>query len=159
MKKLLLSATLLALSAVAAAQDVGVSIDIGQPGFYGRIDIGNTRPPVIYREPVIVQRPARYVEAPLYLRVPPGHAKHWSKHCRAYRACGRNVYFVKDSWYLNDYAPRYRARHDHGGPRHEVRHDRHDDRGHGNGHGNGKGHGNGNGHGNGSGHGRGHGCD
>ena len=156
MKKLILSATLLALSAVAAAQDVGVSIDIGQPGFYGRIDIGNTRPAVIYREPVIVQRPARYVEAPLYLRVPPGHAKHWSRHCRAYNACGRNVYFVKDSWYLNEYAPRYRARHDHGGPRHEARYERHDDRGHDD---RDRGHGKGHGNGHGNGHGRGHGRD
>jgi len=155
MKKLILSATLLALSAVAAAQDVGVSVNIGQPGFYGRIDIGNTaRPAVIYREPVIIERPTRYVEAPLYLRVPPGHAKHWSRHCRAYHACGRNVYFVKDSWYLNEYAPRYRAGHHHGGPRHEARYDHHDrherherhdrheehgDRGHGNGHGRGHG--------------------
>jgi len=165
MKTLILSATLLALSSTCAAQDVGVSVNIGQPGFYGRIDIGNTAPPaVIYREPVIVQRPVRYVEAPLYLRVPPGHAKHWSRHCRAYDACGRKVYFVKDSWYLNDYAPRYRAEHGYGGPRHEdrherherderhergerhereERHERHDERGHGNGHGNGHGHGHG----------------
>jgi hypothetical protein len=156
MKKLILSATLLALSAAAAAQDMGVSVNIGQPGFYGRIDIGNTaRPAVIYREPVIVERPVRYVEAPLYLRVPPGHAKHWSRHCRAYHACGRNVYFVKDSWYLNDYAPRYRAQHGHGGPRHDDRrdryerherfehHDRHEERGHGHGNGHGNGHGRG----------------
>ena len=172
MKNLILSAALLALSSLSAAQDVGVSINIGQPGFYGRIDIGNTAPQVIYREPVLVQRPARYIAEPLYLRVPPGHAKKWSKHCRAYNACGRRVYFVRDSWYLNDYAPRYRAEHGYRGghdgrrdyrERQDVRehHDRRDERGHGNkhndkhngrhhdkhdgGHGNGKGHGNGHG--------------
>ena len=47
---------LLALAALAAsvsfhpaqAQDVGVSIGINQPGFYGRIDIGNTAPPAAH---------------------------------------------------------------------------------------------------------------
>ncbi|MES2260067.1 MAG: hypothetical protein V4724_16205 [Pseudomonadota bacterium] len=110
MKKILMAASLLALATAASAQ--GVSINIGQPGFYGRIDIGNMAPPpVIYAQPVIIQRQVRVVEQPLYLRVPPGHAKHWAKHCRAYQACGRQVFFVRDDWYVNDYAPRYRADH------------------------------------------------
>lgn len=155
MKQLLLAASLLAFSSVCAAQDVGVSINIGQPGFYGRIDIGNTAPPpVIYREPIIVQRPAHYSAEPLYLRVPPGHAKKWSKHCAAYRACGRPVYFVQDNWYLNEYAPRYRAEHGRGGPHHE---ERDHSGGHGKGHGRDKDHGGGHGHGHG--HGKGHGRD
>lgn len=126
MKTLILAASLLALSTTALAQNVGVSVSIGQPGFYGQLDIGNTRPQVLYAQPVIVHRPVRYIEQPLYLRVPPGHAKKWSKHCGAYNACGRNVYFVKDDWYMNDYAPRYRAQHGHRG--HDDR--GHDDRGH-----------------------------
>ncbi|UMR28915.1 hypothetical protein MJ904_17610 [Massilia sp. MB5] len=140
MKTLILAASLLAaVSAVpAAAADVGVSINIGQPGFYGRIDIGNMPPPpVLYAQPVIIQRPVRVIREPLYLRVPPGHAKHWSKHCGRYNACGRQVYFVRDDWYLNDYAPRYRNEHHH-----EYREERHyePEHGHGNGHGHGKGH-------------------
>ncbi|RFP16251.1 MULTISPECIES: hypothetical protein [unclassified Duganella] len=152
MKAKILAASLLALSSAAFASDVGVSINIGQPGFYGRIDIGDyPQPQVIYREPMIVQRPVRYVEsAPIYLRVPPGHAKHWDKHCGAYNACGQRVYFVQDGWYQNQYVPRYRDRHGDG--RHEERHDdrhddrrddRHDDRrddDHGKGHGHGNGH-------------------
>lgn len=160
MKKLILAASLLALSCTAltntaSAQNVGVSINVGQPGFYGRLDIGDFGPPpVIYAQPVIVQRPVRYVETqPLYLRVPPGHAKHWDKHCREYNACGQRVLFVQDNWYQNTYAPRYRERHfEHG--RDDRRDDRrdehrdehrgdHDDRGHGNGHDNGNGHGKG----------------
>ena len=41
--------TLPALFAPAHAADVnvGVSIDVGQPGFYGRINIGNMPPPVL----------------------------------------------------------------------------------------------------------------
>jgi hypothetical protein len=158
MKAKIIVASLLALSFTSAfAADVGVSINIGQPGFYGRIDIGDyPQPQLIYRQPVIVERPVRYVEsAPVYLRVPPGHAKNWSKHCRAYHACGQRVYFVQDRWYTNEYAPRYRAQHGHQDRRDDRRDhhddrrdDRHDDRGHGRGHDNGHGRGHDNGHGN-----------
>jgi hypothetical protein len=48
---------------------------------------------------------------PIYLRVPPGHAKHWSKHCHEYNACGERVYFVQDDWYQHEYVPRYQERH------------------------------------------------
>jgi hypothetical protein len=140
MKKLILAASLLAAASTAMATDVGVSLSVGDPNFYGRIDIGNVpQPRVIYQQPVIVERPVHYVEQrPVYLRVPPGHAKKWSKHCGKYNACGQRVYFVQDSWYTNEYAPRVRDGGDH-------RHD--DDRGHGNGNGkhdkHGKGHGKG----------------
>ncbi|MBJ7313749.1 hypothetical protein H7U20_26650 [Rugamonas sp. CCM 8940] len=154
MKSIVLAAALLASGTAAHAQDVGVSISVGQPGFYGRIDIGDyPRPQVLYAQPVIVQRPVRYVEsAPIYLRVPPGHAKHWSKHCRAYNACGQQVYFVQDRWYTNDYAPRYRAQHGHddrGHGRDERREERREE------HGN-QGHGHGDGDEHGKGHGKGH---
>jgi hypothetical protein len=152
MKTQLLAAAMLALSTSVIAQDVGVSVTVGQPGFFGRIDIGNTAPPpVLYPQPVIIQRPARIIAEPLYLRVPQGHAKDWGKHCGKYNACGRNVYFVRDEWYTNEYAPRYREQHrgrdyDRGDDRRDDRRDdRDDDRGHGNGHGNG--HGKGHGHG------------
>ena len=159
-KTIVVAAALLACGSAAYAQDVGVSISIGQPGFYGRIDIGDApRPQLVYARPVIIQRPVRYVEsAPIYLRVPPGHAKHWAKHCRAYNACGQQVYFVQDRWYTNDYAPRYRAQHgegrgheEHGRGRDERREDRRDD--HRDERGN---HGNGNGNDHGNGHGKGH---
>lgn len=68
------------------------------PGVYGRIDIGNAPPPpLLYAEPVIIHRPAMVVpRSPIYLYVPPGHAKNWSKHCARYNACGQPVYFVKE---------------------------------------------------------------
>lgn len=162
-KAALLAAALLALAGFAHAADVGVSINIGQPGFYGRIDIGDyPQPQLIYREPVLVQRAPRYVEsAPIYLRVPPGHAKNWSKHCHKYHACNQRVYFVQDRWYNDVYAPRYRERHgehrpphaagprpghDHGpGRGHDRNHHRDEHRGPGQGHD--RGPGNGNGHG------------
>ncbi|MCC7700605.1 hypothetical protein IGS59_00010 [Janthinobacterium sp. GW460P] len=158
MKTLILAAVLLSAGTAAVAQ---VSVTVGQPGFYGRIDIGDyPAPQLIYAQPVIVQRPQYYSAAPIYLRVPPGHAKHWSKHCRKYNACNQEVYFVQDGWYNNQYVPRYRQQHgDHGRPdyrdrdRHDDRHDKHYDKRDkhddhpGKGHGNGRGNGNGNGNG------------
>ncbi len=113
MKRFLIAITLLsgALAAPAFAADVGVSVSIGQPGFYGQIDIGGyPRPAVIYPQPVIVERVA-LPAAPIYLHVPPGHAKHWDKHCYRYGACGQRVYFVQDNWYNREYVPRYRERY------------------------------------------------
>ena len=105
---------LLAASALPAfAADVGVSVSVGQPGSYGRIDIGNApRPVLIYPQPVVIQKV--YVAQPpppLYLHVPPGHAQKWSKHCHKYDACSRPVYFVKDDWYNNVYVPHYQQVH------------------------------------------------
>lgn len=154
MKTTLLAAAMLALSTSAFATDVGVSVTVGQPGFYGRIDIGNMAPPpVLYPQPVIIQRPARVIVEPMYLRVPPGHAKNWGKHCSRYNACGQPVYFVKEPVRGPSYGgrPSYSGRDDRrddrrwddgqrGGGKHDRgdRGGRHDGRGEGRG----KGHGN-----------------
>ncbi|WP_457325823.1 hypothetical protein [Roseateles sp. P5_E11] len=106
MKKILPLITLLLIAGAAQATDVGVSVQIGQPGFYGRIDIGQTAPPpVVLREPVWVQRRPVHVE-PVYMRIPPGHQKHWDKHCAKYNACGMPVYFVREDWYQERYERR-----------------------------------------------------
>jgi len=98
------------------ATEVGVSVTIGEPGFYGRIDIGSyPAPRLLFPTPVvIVPVPVGVVRAPLYLRVPPGHEKHWDKHCHEYNACGAPVYFVEDGWYNSVYVPEYRAKHGRG---------------------------------------------
>lgn len=133
MKRILISLALLgaALSTPALATNVGVSVNIGQPGFYGRIDVGGYPPPVLlYPQPTFIQR-VPVDRPPIYLRVPPGHAKHWGKHCHRYNACGERVYFVQDKWYTHEYAPRYRERRGdrYDGDRdHRSRHDRYDDR-------------------------------
>jgi hypothetical protein len=178
MKTLILGVVLSAAAFPALAQ-TNVSISVGQPGFYGRIDLGDFAPqPVLYApQPVIVVPRAHYAAEPIYLRVPPGHRRHWSRFCGRYDACGRPVLFVRDDWYTNSYAPRYREHVHGGGYRPEYRdhgrgHDRgfergyergHDrggweehGRGHGEGHGEGRGHGEGHGGGHGGGHGRGH---
>jgi hypothetical protein len=132
MKRFLIAAVVAAttagFSAPSLADDVGVSISIGQPGFYGRIDIGDyPQPQVIYRQPMIIER-VPMNRPPIYLRVPPGHAKHWSKNCHKYNACGERVYFVQDNWYNREYVPRYLELHrDHRDDRRDEQ--RNDDRG------------------------------
>lgn len=138
MNKLLSRLCLFALSGLAimssatAATDVGVSVSVNQPGFYGRVDIGNQPPPVIYAEPVIIHRRHTHVVEPVYMRVPPGHRKKWSRYCGRYNACNQPVYFVRDDG---------RAQwHDHQGQHRHDKHDHHDHddhpgKGHGKGHG------------------------
>ena len=114
MKKLLFSAALVftTVNIPALAADVGVSISIGQPGFYGQLDIGDyPQPQVIYRQPRVIELGVSASRPPVYLHVPPGHAKNWRKHCHKYNACGQPVYFVQDNWYNSEYAPRYREKH------------------------------------------------
>lgn len=141
MKHLLLAAALAATAAPAWPADVSASITIGQPGFYGRIDLGDfpEPPQVLYAEPVVIER-VTVAPAPIYLRVPPGHAKHWSKHCAEYHACSRPVYFVRDEWYSDVYVPRYRNKHGDYGERHGHDDGRGEDHDEGHGHGHGKGH-------------------
>mgnify|MGYP003575479816 CR=1 FL=1 len=111
MKKILIAAGLAVASLAAmASPNVGVSVSVGQPGFYGRIDVGNAPPPrVVYAEPVIVHRPPPVLvhRPPIYLRVPPGHQKRWSRYCDRYGACGQPVYFVRDDWYRDHYRDRH----------------------------------------------------
>jgi hypothetical protein len=139
------------LSGVAqAATNVGVSVSINQPGFYGRVDIGDQQPVVIYPQPIIIQQsPVAVHQRPIYLRVPPGHSKDWARYCSRYRACGQPVYFIRDA----APAPRYDNRRDDRDQRWDNgrddrrddhrgggRDDRDDDRGPGRGHGRGHGH-------------------
>ena len=124
MKRLLVALIASGVAVPALGTDVSASIGISQPGLYGQINIGDfPRPAVIYAQPVWVQRTPQVVHVqPIYLRVPPGHEKHWSKHCGKYGACGRPVYFVREDWYQTQYVPRYANQqhyarddgHDHG---------------------------------------------
>jgi hypothetical protein len=138
MKRFLFTVALAAalVAPTLAAADVGVSVSLGQPGFYGQIDLGNAGPPpVVYARPVIINRgPPGAVVEPLYLHVPSNHARNWRRYCGRYDACGRQVYFVKDDWYNKVYVPHYRDEHrgDHRDDHrdyndHHDRNDHHDD--------------------------------
>ena len=129
MKKYL-SMLIAALGAVCAAPawsavDVGVGITIREPGVYGRIEIGSQPPPpLLYPQPVIITRPAVVVvQPPMYLYVPPGHAKDWRKHCGKYNACARQVYFVQETWVQD----RYEERHGKGKNKNKGKGKKHDD--------------------------------
>jgi hypothetical protein len=106
------------LASLVRAQSISVNATIsGQiaPGVYGQVTLGGRPPPpVVYAQPVIVQPAPVVVGAPpvepIYLHVPPGHAKHWKEHCHEYHACNRPVYFVKSA----EYEPGYRADKGHG---------------------------------------------
>ena len=96
-------AVLLMASVAAGAHATNISLSVGgevAPGVYGRVDIGNAPPAVLYAQPVVIMRPARPVAVqPVYMHVPPGHAKNWAKHCHKYNACAQPVYFVKSAEY------------------------------------------------------------
>ncbi len=104
---LLLSCATAAAIAQAADLRVIVSGEVA-PGVYGRVDIGNAPPPpVFYADPVVVvRRPQPVLVQPIYVHVPPGHAKNWKKHCRKYGLCGQPVYFVKSPEYEPGYKPK-----------------------------------------------------
>lgn len=106
-------ASLLLGSMAAHAGTPSVSVTVrGEvaPGVYGEVQVGNAPPPpVVFAQPVIIAPPAHREHdegRPLYLHVPPGHAKHWARHCQEYNACDRPVYFVKSAEYEPDYGAR-----------------------------------------------------
>jgi hypothetical protein len=105
------------LAPLVRAQSISINASIsGQivPGVYGQVTLGGRPPPpVVYAQPVIVQPAPVVVGAapvePIYLHVPPGHAKHWKEHCHEYHACNRPVYFVKSA----EYEPGYKEHGHH----------------------------------------------
>jgi hypothetical protein len=99
----------------ADAGDLGINVILsGQvaPGIYGQVQIGNAPPPpLVYAQPMLIE-PQAAPPPPVYLHVPPGHAKNWRKHCHEYNACNRPVYFIRSAEYEPDYARRHYG-HDH----------------------------------------------
>ncbi|MGA9666353.1 MAG: hypothetical protein WBQ69_07895 [Gallionella sp.] len=107
------AAMLLASLSAQAAQPI-INLSIGgeiSPGVYGQVQFGNAPPPpVVYAQPTIIEDHGGRRLAPIYLHVPPEHAKHWAKYCHKYNACNRPVYFVKS----REYEPGYHAHKDEG---------------------------------------------
>lgn len=99
-------AVLAAILFASPALAQGVS---GAPDFYGRVEVvGTLRPAVVNRKPILVER-AWAAGEPIYLRVRPGHAEQWTRHCLEYFACDDPVYFVRDDWYSDVYAPQVKT--------------------------------------------------
>jgi hypothetical protein len=111
----------------AGGVDVRVMLS-GQvvPGVYGQVNIGNDGPPpVVYAQPMVIE-PQYAPPPPIYLHVPPGHARNWRKHCHEYNACNRPVYFVRSQEYDPECG--------HDGDEHGHGHEGHDGDEHGHGH-------------------------
>ena len=108
MKQLLIAAAVVAATITSAhAADVGVPLTVGQPGFYGQIDIGNfPQPQVINPQPVIILRgrtsARRFIFA--YRRVTPNIGASTAA-CTTPAASA--LFFVQDNWYNREYVPRY----------------------------------------------------
>jgi hypothetical protein len=120
-----LAGMMIAGAGIVQAGDVAVGVNLsGQvaPGVYGEVQLGNSAPPpVVYEAPVQIVH-VRNAAPPIYLNVPPDHARNWSAHCRHYNACNRPVYFVRSA----EYEPGYR-RHDRRYDRDARRYDHHYD--------------------------------
>lgn len=120
------------LAAPPAEAQVGLTIQLGDPRYNGRLDVrdgwgwgaGLPTDALLLPRPVTVNRGWRdRPPAPLVLRVPPGHAKKWKKHCHRYGACDVPVVFVRDDWYRDVSIPRWRGSAD---PRQRRKGDRGD---------------------------------
>lgn len=121
-------ASLMLGSLAAHAGQPIINLSIGgeiSPGVYGQVQFDNAPPPpVLYAEPrIIVRQPPNVVVQPLYLHVPPGHAKNWARYCSRYDACNRPVYFVKSREYAPGYRDRKEKKRSHEGRRGEGRRD------------------------------------
>ena len=102
-------------------------------GVYGQVQLGSDAvpPPLVYPQPLLIVREETAL-APIYLHVPPGHARHWREHCFAYAACNRPVYFIRSEEYDPGYEWRY-----HGDDNQDENEHDHGHRNHGRGHGHG----------------------
>ncbi len=114
MNKTVLTAigALIATAAVAAPALAPDDLSsLGQPGFYGRLELGDDspRPEIYFSEPRLVEPVAEYEDS-IYLRVRQGESREWELYCSQYQACGRYVYFVNDDWYTAVYVPYYQER-------------------------------------------------
>lgn len=92
----------------AADKDVATITAPVTPGVYGRLAmVSKAAPALVYEQPMFIERPATEGKVePVYLHVPPEHAKNWKKYCSKYKACDHPVYFVKSA----EYEPGYKER-------------------------------------------------
>jgi hypothetical protein len=136
MRHSILAVLISIIAASLQANNLGISIHMGQPGFYGQINLGDNypRPQLIYPDPILAMPPTIAIQQqPIYLYVPPGHAKKWNKHCHRYNACNQPVYFIQKEWYDNTYVPHLHSHGDYSDKhnninRHRYQHDNNRDK-------------------------------
>lgn len=87
-------------AAAADAQQAYVNVTAGgplRPGVYGRIEVRNAPPPpLLSPRPLVASKELGLPRLePVYLYVPAGQVRRWSRYCQRYDACRRPVYFVR----------------------------------------------------------------
>jgi hypothetical protein len=125
----ILSASMLGSGITLAQAQISVGAVItGEvvPGVYGQVVIGTgAPPPLVAPQPVLIEPVPMGVAPPppIYLHVPPGHAKHWRQHCHEYHACNRPVYFVRSAEYEPGFdRERWEREHGHDHGHHDHGH-------------------------------------
>jgi hypothetical protein len=101
-------ATIVAVTAspfAVAADPVATISEPVKPGVYGRLAmVSKATPALVYEQPMFIEPPAVAGKIePVYLHVPPEHAKNWKKYCSKYKACDHPVFFVKSAEYEPGY--------------------------------------------------------
>ena len=68
-----------------------------RPGVYGRIQVRQgPPPPLLSPQAVVATRELGPIRGePVYLYVPTGQVRKWSRYCERYQACERPVFFVR----------------------------------------------------------------
>jgi hypothetical protein len=94
-------------------QAANVSINVHQPGVYGRITLGGPVPSRAWvaQQPIVAAPPTVVLQRePIYLYVPTAHSNNWPRYCGRYNACTQPVIFVQDTWVRERHAAHYRDR-------------------------------------------------
>ena len=110
--KLAMSAIAVATVLGSAAYAGGVTIQVGEPGYYGPIELSDAPKPVLINPQAVVIEKERVVQEPTYVIVPAEQQRDWANYCARYEACGRPVYFVESRWYNDVYVPHYKSKHE-----------------------------------------------
>ena len=113
------------LSCLPSRAQVALSVQVGQPGYYGQINIGRSDgPQLVYPSPVTAYPQAwSQWRQPIYMLVPSFQVSNWGGYCNLYNACNRPVYFVREDWYRGRQGP-LAWREDEWSERREHHHDR-----------------------------------
>lgn len=110
MRLILIAAVLLVSVGVCQAGGLEINVLLSgevAPGIYGQVNIGNERPPpLVYTQPMLIEARQASIK-PIYLHVPPEHARDWRRYCHEYDACNRPVYFVRSREYEPEYQRHY----------------------------------------------------
>ncbi len=112
--KCVLATAIVGCTAVTPTQS---QVVIGDPGYYGVLPpLTGYTPQVWNANPIVALGAAIAGLAALYLNVPDYQRNNWRFYCSRYNACNRPVYFVRDNWYRDVYAPQYKKRRPGGMP-------------------------------------------